>query len=552
MDLTLIQLRQHKVLTFACTEMIRNMSGRLNWITSYQADLLENSCLIVGTWDDARRVGLLPKDIEQEEHEDAYLMAPLASSVLLLGNTERSTLFAVYDYLQRTEGLMAVYPHEWTLGSVEGLQHVTIEKPRFRRRGFVFETINEPAYIRSMIDWLAKNRVSEVFFTFTLWESLKEEIEPELQKRGMLLTLGGHSMRFFLDTDRTASPKDHPYHTKVQLDYTDESWYASFMQRLISYCTEIPALRRISLWPEDVAVQTDAEFLSIYIRFTERIKAALLEAGMDIEVEHIAYNAGLSWKMLELQHADSSKDVDTLFAYWGRDYRYSLSRQEEGPDQRAWNSLKHWREGTSAKRKECTVFEYYSDHYMLSFLFPILAQRIRYDLDDYEARQIDGLLNLVVPFVAKNDPVAYRVDESYDWRWAHGCNSYFFARMSWGDAFDNTMAHYLQVFPPQYREAVQLTLMKLEELVSPLTSYNIPLFPIRAVDPEKRVAAGEISKELRVAILDSLRSVQSLASMLDLELETNSTELNQLKRVVRSLSEGAKHIETQWGETDEI
>ncbi|WP_424767589.1 hypothetical protein [Paenibacillus sp. sgz302251] len=176
---------------------------------------------------------------------------------------------------------------------------------------------------------MAKNRMSEIFCTFQLWDRLRHKLEPEIAKRGMKLTLGGHSMKFFLNgAGPEGQTADHPYTAKKQLDYTDISWQNNFFHRLSAYCKEISTLDRISLWPEDIgvqqqngaAVQGQKLFLHTYLEFTERLKEALLKALPSVQIEHIAYNAGFFWEILDGSGANNSNQLDTLFAYWGRSY----------------------------------------------------------------------------------------------------------------------------------------------------------------------------------------------------------------------------------------
>ena len=63
------------------------------------------------------------------------------------------------------------------------------------------ETINDPGYINSLIDWGVKNGQNEYFFTFFLWDEIKSYVAPELQKRNVDVTLGGHSLSYLLRAD---------------------------------------------------------------------------------------------------------------------------------------------------------------------------------------------------------------------------------------------------------------------------------------------------------------------------------------------------------------
>src|SRR5690606_22496752 len=128
------------------------------------------------------------------------------------GQSAHSTLYAVYDAFHKYAGVNWVYPGEAAsiaeqssaessriTQSVKSGHEAKLYEPWFERRGFVFETINEPVYISNMIDWMTKNRINEIFFTFTLWDLLKDVVAPEIVKRGISVTLGGHSMKFFLN-----------------------------------------------------------------------------------------------------------------------------------------------------------------------------------------------------------------------------------------------------------------------------------------------------------------------------------------------------------------
>src|SRR5690606_7713280 len=132
-----------------------------------------------------------------------------------------------------------------------------------------------------------------------------------------------------------------------------------------------------------------------------KLQSAVAAVRPEVKVEHIAYNAGLSWEMLERLEAEASGTVDNLYAYWGRNYGAPLADAAAPETLRAFRSLTDWREQTAARGRELTVFEYYSDHFMLSYLFPMLTGRIAEDLREYHRLGVDGVINLVVPYRAK-------------------------------------------------------------------------------------------------------------------------------------------------------
>ena len=178
------------------------------------------------------------------------------------------------------------------------------------------------------------------------------------------------------------------------------------IQKIVAICLENEVITRISLWPEDIGIdeKNASGFLPTYIRFTEKLKEALNEEGLQVEVEYIVYNAGLSWNMLERENqTEASDQVDALYAYWGRDYSSAIDSNE--PRQfRAYQTLQDWNEQTKKRGRSLTVLEYYSDHFMLSELFPPLLTRIQQDLQDYKQLNVNGVLNLIVPTHQKQHP----------------------------------------------------------------------------------------------------------------------------------------------------
>lgn len=525
---TIHPLSAHEVIRFACEEL-------------QTVELERDTHYYVGAWSNLES---LPRAVRNEvqaaldefdlrkAHEDAFVIIPAERTVVLLGQNERAALFAVYTYLERACGRYAVYPGETVAGPVAPLDAPYLDQPAIGRRGFVFETINELDYMRSKIDWMAKNRVSEIFLTFMLWDQLKDSIAEEIRKRGMKVTLGGHSLKFFMQVGR-------------QADFGHEDGVEKLLDAVVAYCASVPGLTRLSLWPEDVAVEqaegsvAKQDFLAAYIRFTERLKERLQRSLPTIQVEHIAYNAGLSWSMLEPgQLAGSSADVDTLYAYWGRDYHESLQDPANEATARAWSCLLDWRKRTLEKKRKLTIFEYYSDHYMLSYLFPMLTQRIAVDMEDYKKLDVDGIVNLVVPYRPKKASDAFNPDAGYNWHWAHGCNSFFFARMSWGQSYEDTVKLYLHAYPEAGREEVKRVMVEVEDQVSRLSSWNVPLFPHRAVDPEA------LQTEAPEGLLPLLEHISQIS--LNVTSDEDTPALRQLRYYIEALADGARSTAQVW------
>lgn len=500
----------HPVLDFAGDEWNRllNISGMASTMLCDE--------VWIGTWEGLKACQpelLGVNEWRDSGYSDDFVMIEKQDKIVLSGKSERAALYAVYQYAQEAWGLHAVYPEPVSATTNEEpfmMRHSMADltptgkkirwyAPRMERRGFVFETINEPQYLKEMIHWFGFNKINEMFFTFSLWDQVADEIAPELTKRGIMVTLGGHSMKFFLNKEEDRVPNteaDHPYTAKAQLNFRDSEWQTPFLQDLVEYCQTVPNLTRISLWPEDIADRQTEGFLEYYVQFTEKLKACLYSSGLEVEVEHIAYNAGLAWNMLERSEAQPSGEVDTLFAFWGRDYRYGYDNSPHESDHRAKEALEDWAHEIKCTGRKLTIFEYYSDHFMLSNLFPFLPQQILKDIAYYEKQNVLGIVNLVVP---------YRGVDPYSWKWVHGFNSYVFCKALWSDNLEEILTDYYSFYPERERASVKALFEVIEDKLTCITSWNFPLFPARVVDPDKAFAS-KTQKEMVLTTLEDIRN----------------------------------------------
>lgn len=480
---------QQKIEQFASEELIRYYTGEKAVKFEHQT---------VGEMADCFEI------IEQLEH------------YVIRGNSSRALLYGVYRFLEKVEGLVFFDLQQPEKIAAPGISQSYIGKPKFARRGNVFETIDDVPFLKSMLDIGTKNGLNEVFFTFFLWDEVKDALLEQIEKRGIDVTLGGHSLRYLIakanglyvsgkvaadgavndligeKTEFTAA------HAITNHDFLqDEKLQQQVIRVIVAYCKQQPVIRRISLWPEDVGAKGDEamQFLTRYITFTEKLQQVLEQEKLDVKVEHIVYNAGLSWEMLE-RNDQQVGTPDILYAYWGRDY--TKSYENEG-DVRAWQSLVDWRQAT---RKEITIFEYYSDHFMLSELFPLLFNRIANDVERYKQAGCDGLVNLVVPLhkVAKAQPHM----ENYDYQQYQQLNNIVFARSLWEE---------LETIPHLLSSPMQQLAEQIEQQLAQNSRFNAEFFPSRVVEANKPAAKKEVVTMLE-AIEQLLNETKAEAPLL--------------------------------------
>ena len=454
-------------------------------------------------------------------------------SYVIRGNTPRSLLYGVYKFIEKVEGIVFFDLHQPQKIVAQGISSTYEGIPKFARRGNVFETIDDIPFLKSMLDVGTKNGLNEAFFTFFLWDEVKEALLPEIKKRGIDVTLGGHSLRYLVAkangvTVSGKSAADGAVNDLIgeETEFTaanairnhdflqDEKAQQAVIKIIVSYCKTEPVIGRISLWPEDVGAKGEEAklFLTQYIAFTEKLQQALATANLQVEVEHIVYNAGLSWEMLERkEHQVSSANV--LYAYWGRNYAQSFKSKR---DQRAWDSLLDWRKATN---KQVTIFEYYSDHFMLSELFPLLFNRIKMDTERYKEIGCEGMVNLVVPLhkVAKAQPHM----EQYDYQQFQQLNNIVFARSLWEGV--ETVPHLLS-------SSMQELAAKIEALFAQNSQYNASFFPNRVVEAKNPNSKTEV--------LDLLNAMEQLLQQEQIE--------EPLQKYVEALQQVVNATKLRW------
>ena len=147
------------------------------------------------------------------KESDSILIRSFHQALLLAGSNPRSTLFAVYDLLERLgcswirpgpDGERVPRLRELNLP----VQNVIHTAGLARRNVFVTDELPSP----QDIDWMAKRKLNhfELYLTyrFDIWETLKDGLIQEITERGMSIEVTDHSHSFWVPPVRFA--EDHP------------------------------------------------------------------------------------------------------------------------------------------------------------------------------------------------------------------------------------------------------------------------------------------------------------------------------------------------------
>ena len=170
--------------------------------------------------------------ISEEENDTIIIKTINRNTLFLGGNNERSVLYAVYAFLEEL-GCRWVYPikSEQIIPKKMTIAVGYMDKKitaHLKLRGLDLEPLvkrNLPLILEH-IDWMAKNRFNMLsthpgvygtdFWSTDIirWESVKNQILPELKKRGILLNMNVHNLFYFLPPEKYY--KEHPQWFSVQ------------------------------------------------------------------------------------------------------------------------------------------------------------------------------------------------------------------------------------------------------------------------------------------------------------------------------------------------
>jgi len=155
-----------------------------------------------------------------ELYDEGFCILVHSDSIYLIGAADRAVLYAVYDFLNRLGCRWLAPDFEFYGGNNEYVPKQTqltyihqsdiVEKPQLRYRKLcVEEGLSHNAQnLRQLVEWMPKLRFNTLAFPINYqaegrvrWDNWREELTPELQKRDIIIEVGGHGYQNFIRAD---------------------------------------------------------------------------------------------------------------------------------------------------------------------------------------------------------------------------------------------------------------------------------------------------------------------------------------------------------------
>jgi len=260
--------------------------------------------------------------------EDGYLVRTEGNQILLLGNSPRATLYAVYHFLEAHLGCAWCAPGDDTVPREKTIRVPPIDDrvgpPALGMRQIILYPYGGEWLQQNNLphtDWLAKNRFNWAHPAPNgpySWERNKsrETLVPEVEKRGLYLEVGGHTFNTWLPPDRYAD--EHPEYYALLEDGTRATAKdhkgglclshpqvaKEVAANIIAWLHENPEVDAVDLWHNDsrtycrcpncaprTAEEDDGRlaYTRMYIRFTNQVAALVARRHPNVLINFLAY-----------------------------------------------------------------------------------------------------------------------------------------------------------------------------------------------------------------------------------------------------------------------
>ncbi|MFB6219014.1 MAG: DUF4838 domain-containing protein [Halobacteriaceae archaeon] len=347
-------------------------------------------------------------DALADQPADAFAIETTGDALACAGTTHRGILYGVYAFLE-SQGVRFFAPdYEFYEGHHEHVPAAgtvtadagAVEAPDWAYRSKLLGggVSHDADSLAALVDWMAKARLN-IFFCRTEvrtpgglllngWDMWREDLRPELEKRGLRVATGGHGFDTFL------SPEDHPewYDGEHNVfDVADDDAVGAYVEGVLDYLRERPEIDIFWAWPPDgaewppEAVESYGSPVNAYARVVNRLAAAV-DAELDraVEIEAIAYYSNLWPPDTEYMYDD---DVVVDLAAYDRSYADPIDAP--GENEYYADAFRAWRAAFDGPLRAHEYYRKYSWHSLPVVLPELLAA----DLAAYRELGVDGILS---------------------------------------------------------------------------------------------------------------------------------------------------------------
>ena len=414
--------------------------------------------------------------LEQMREEDSYRLNVDPRKLLIEGASPRAVLFGVYDVLERL-GCGWCVPGDDAIPKKETLAIAPLKldaRPAFQYRLMLDFPMLSVAQTVAICDWIAKNRMNWVHECPNAhgepkaWYDRREQVVPELKKRGLRLLVGGHTMHTWVaETNFDSHPDWFAYTDSGRkpptLCVTHPEMTSELIKNMERFLDRCPEVDVVDLWHTDSEVfchcpkctrgvladptrdrqvgsvpfdAVQSAYVISYLEFVNRVAEAIASSHPKVMVGPLIYS--------QTDHAmpdgcPAPRDNVLLgLAHFFRDsYRPLSGEPKSAINLRFLGNDLTW----IAKSKHSYIYEYYNG-WTAPYIYPG-AQVIARDLETLQVLPVQGVSSDMYGYSPINMYVAARALWSPGILWQDTVRD--FCRRYYGEVGDEMSDNYLRL-----------------------------------------------------------------------------------------------------------
>jgi hypothetical protein len=381
------------------------------------------------------------KASEDPREEDHYRLSIDARKLQIVGASSRAVLFGVYDILERL-GCSWCVPGDDTVPRLDTLEMAPLEldtRPAFQYRMMLDFPMLSVAQSIAISDWIAKNRMNWVHECPNAhgepkaWYERREQMVPELKRRGLRLLVGGHTMHTWVpETYFGSHPAWFAYNGGERkpptLCVANAEMTAELIKNMQHFLDRCPEVDVVDLWHTDsevfchcakctrgvvpettkdrqsAALPADAvqsAYVISYIEFVNRIAAAIARSHPKVMIGPLIYSQ-TDRAMPDGCPALADNVLIGLAHFFRDSYRPLIGEPKSAINLRLLGNDLTW----MAKSKHAYIYEY-DNGWIAPYVYPG-AQVIVRDLQTLQSLQVQGASSDMYGYSPVNMYVAAR------------------------------------------------------------------------------------------------------------------------------------------------
>lgn len=471
--------------------------------------------------------------------DEAYSIFEQGETIYLVGINPRATLFAVYDFLNQL-GCQWVTPDFEFFGGSNRMIPKKIdlefvydgkktETPVFKYRKLYIEEgkTHTLQNLKQLIDWMPKLRYNTLVIPIDYqgsgkikWDSWREELTPELRKRGIVIEVGGHGYQNFMNASLIDGKlfEEHPEwfgmdnsgerskNARMVICTSNTDAVAYMFQNILTYLRSHPEIDIFDFWPPDSEFWCQCESCKTlgtesdrHAMLVNQITGILHQKMPNVVLECLAYSRYIE----PTQNVTLNDKVLLDFCPINQCFEYQIYEDGAVQNKAYKDDLIKW---TKAFGGDISIYSYFRK-YAWHSLPNIIPHFMQNELNYYQSIGVKGIS-------------VY--SEPGDW-FTYGVNHFVFSNLTWNPKINvDTLveAYSNQIFHKAAPVAI-FVYNELEDIVR--FACNLPYTTLK--NPEdydtytKRIATCRQKVKTALDENNAFPLVQRNLSRLDLMLE---------------------------------